>query len=434
MIDDVKSMSRFARFIFCPTLALAAVGGFAQQTAGNPDPAFANPWPRHVIDDSSRGSDGARFSDVNGDGLPDVSVPWEEGGVVRLYLHPGAAAVREPWPSVTVGSVASPEDAVIVDLDGDGYPDVVSSCEGVNRTIFVHWNPGDPARLLDPQAWITLPIPATHRVQQWMFCLPFDVDGRGGTDLVAGGKGTGASIGWLQSPLDPRDLAAWKFHPIHSVGWIMSILADDVDGDGHQDIVYSDRRGDASGIYWLPRVLPRRGAADSFGSTDPDPIRGRWDRRLIGGLGREVMFIEFADLDGDGFKDVLASAIGGDIIHMKAASRNGSAWAERSIPRPGIGIRGKSIRVGDLDGDGRMDLVHSFEGAQGFPGVVWMRESKDNVEAAWETFDISGNAGVKFDLVQLMDLDLDGDLDVVTCEERDGLGVVWYENPRGRIR
>jgi hypothetical protein len=43
--------------------------------------------------------------------------------------------------------------------------------------------------------------------------------------------------------------------------------------------------------------------------------------------------------------------------------------------------------------------------------------------------DVSGNVGVKFDLVELVDLDGDGDLDAITCEEVDNLGVFWFENP-----
>ena len=31
--------------------------------------------------------------------------------------------------------------------------------------------------------------------------------------------------------------------------------------------------------------------------------------------------------------------------------------------------------------------------------------------------------------MELIDLDGDGDLDVMTCEERKNLGVIWYENP-----
>ena len=52
--------------------------------------------------------------------------------------------------------------------------------------------------------------------------------------------------------------------------------------------------------------------------------------------------------------------------------------------------------------------------------------------AAAGAFDISGAPGIKFDLVRLLDLDGDGDLDVLTNEEqeaRTGLGVMWYENP-----
>ena len=50
-------------------------------------------------------------------------------------------------------------------------------------------------------------------------------------------------------------------------------------------------------------------------------------------------------------------------------------------------------------------------------------------DPVWEAHDISGPEGGKYDLVELLDLDGDKDLDVITCEERRNLGVVWYENP-----
>ena len=82
------------------------------------------PWRRHTVDDSSIGADGVRLRDVNGDGLPDIATGWEEGNIVRAYLHPGFGRVRERWPAVTVRQVGSPEDAVFADLDGSGRLDV----------------------------------------------------------------------------------------------------------------------------------------------------------------------------------------------------------------------------------------------------------------------------------------------------------------------
>src|SRR5690606_3602058 len=65
-------------------------------------PIAADYWERHTIDNTSRGADGVRLGDVNGDGRPDIATPWEEGGVVCVYLHPGVDAVKAPWPAVTV--------------------------------------------------------------------------------------------------------------------------------------------------------------------------------------------------------------------------------------------------------------------------------------------------------------------------------------------
>ena len=56
-------------------------------------------WKRHTIDDSSFGADGIRFGDINGDGLLDITTPWEEGGQVRVYINPGQNGLKDRWPS-----------------------------------------------------------------------------------------------------------------------------------------------------------------------------------------------------------------------------------------------------------------------------------------------------------------------------------------------
>jgi hypothetical protein len=63
----------------------------------------ADPWARHTVDSSSRGADGVRLADVNGDSLLDIATGWEEGGRIRVYLNPGPHKSKAPWPAVTVG-------------------------------------------------------------------------------------------------------------------------------------------------------------------------------------------------------------------------------------------------------------------------------------------------------------------------------------------
>ena len=82
--------------------------------------------------------------------------------------------------------------------------------------------------------------------------------------------------------------------------------------------------------------------------------------------------------------------------------------------------------MADLNQDGRTDLILSCEGATGpLRGVIWLRRE----EQGWRARDLSGPDGVKFDLIETLDIDGDGDADVLTCEEAENLGVFWYENP-----
>ncbi len=370
----------------------------------------------HTIDNSATGADGVRLADVNGDGSLDATTGWEQSGMIRVYLHPGRQAAGRPWPTVTVGQAGSPEDAVFADLDGDGAIDVVSSCEGNVRSIFFHWAPKERSKYLEPDAWRTEALPVAKNVCQWMFCLPMQIDGRNGIDIVAGGKNQGARIGWFEAPADARDLGGWKWHPLYDAGWIMSLIAEDVDGDGDVDILASDRKGPSRGCLWIE-------------NPGPTLVNGSWPIHRIGQSDREYMFLTVADLDADGLKDVLAATAGHELVYYRRTAARPPAWETHIIELPADTGTGKGVAVGDLDGDGRQDIVFSCEKAGGKRGLMWMRYVFAPTDRRWLAFDIGGGRGAKFDLVQLVDVDGDGDLDVLTTEEVDRLGVVWYENP-----
>lgn len=355
-----------------------------------------------------------RLADVNGDRLPDIVTGWEEEGEIRIYLNPGPEKAKRPWPTATIAKVKSPEDAVFVDLDGDGSLDVVSSTEGKNRTVYVHWAPKEKGKYLDASAWTTAAIPVTKGLEQWMYALPFDVDGQHGIDLIVGSKNKG-SVSWLESPADPRDLAAWKLHKIVDADWIMSLVSRDIDGNGVPDVLISDRGGPHQGVYWLEHLG-----------------KGSFKPHAIGGGKTSCKFLDAGDFRGRGAKstDIVVAAPEGVLGFFGEPS---GSWTPFTIP----GQFSKAVAVGDIDLDGRLDLVYT--NGQGkktpaFHGAGWIKFAGEFGTGKPTIHNLSGPEGIKYDRIELLDLDGDGDLDVLTCEEEvgvrhEGLGVIWYENP-----
>jgi hypothetical protein len=251
-----------------------------------------------------------------------------------------------------------------------------------------------------------------------MFILPMQIDGRHGLDLVVGSKGEDAEIGWLAAPNDPRDLAAWTYHPLHAAGWIMSLVSHDMDRDGDLDIVYSDRRGPGRGVYWLENPSPLA------------PVDRVWQRHPIGATDREVMFLTL-DSSPANQTHILTATLTRGVTWLRPSVEDRETWTSETLAVPEFITRGKSTAVGDLDLDGQLDLVFSSESHDSpGTGIVWtpLAVTPNDVRSrSWRW--LSDMAGQKFDLLQLVDVDEDGDLDVITTEEREGLGTIWYENP-----
>ena len=424
MTADIKRMTHLLQSPCGLSMALVVwsvtlpAGAASNQVAILPLSVTSAPgptWKRHVVDDSSAGADGVKLGDLDGDGRLDIVTGWEEGGEVRVYLHPGPRQAREPWPRVTVGRVASPEDAIFADLDGDGRLEVISCTEGRTRTIYWHRFRGDAQDLLKPERWSTSAFPATSNSQPWMQAVAMDLDGQHGSDLMLASKGQEATIGWLQAPTPPDELTGWSYHPLRKAGWIMSLTPHDMDSDGDLDALFSDRKGTRTGVFWLENPGAKA-------SRDHVP----WREHAIGGLGREVMFADISDVNRDGLMDVAVAVKPRDIV-VCLRQRDGS-WSEQVLTLDGTNLgNAKAVKVADVNCDGWPDMLFSCEGATGErEGVIWLERQ---AHGPWLQRPLGGQPGVKFDLMQSLDLDDDGDLDLITCEESDGLGVIWYENP-----
>jgi hypothetical protein len=96
-------------------------------------------------------------------------------------------------------------------------------------------------------------------------------------------------------------------------------------------------------------------------------------------------------------------------------------WLRHSIDASSEGADG--VKLGDWNGDGQLDLVTGWE--EGGLVRVYVNPGEAGVRAAWETLTVGRVKDVEEAIFT--------DLDVITCEERDQLGVIWYENPsRGK--
>lgn len=383
-------------------------------------------WSRHIIDDSSKGADGVKLGDLNNDGLPDIVTGWEEGFSTRIYLHPGKTNVTQKWPSANIGVTPSAEDAVFVDLNGDDYLDVVVSCEGKDQAMYLIFAP-ENGEVLDSKQWTQTLLPGSKNMTKWMFAEPAELsfDSETVRLIFAASKNPNGTIGYWELPNNPeKHKGNWRWRALSETGWVMSIFVEDMDGDDDLDLFYVDRKGDFRGAYWI---------------ENPGTLNAPWPKHLIGGADIEQLFGKIADLDQDGLKDVLLVAKDRQVVWWRRLDATGQSWEKRVLEYPENTGRAKAVAVGDLDLDGLPDLVITCEGANPpHQGVFWIKQSTDRDFENWQSFGMSGPGGIKFDRIELLDLDLDGDLDVLTCEEhhinverneKTGLGVFWYENP-----
>ncbi len=383
-------------------------------------------WNKHTIDNSLLGADGVRTEDVNADGLPDLVTGWEQSGVSGIYIMNRKKNNTPTWDAIYAGKAPDVEDALLIDLDKDGAMDIISSTEGETKKILIHWAPSKKTEYNNKALWKTETL--FQNDSRWMYAIPMNVDDKNGLDIIIGGKGKkNGSIGWLECPPNPRKINNWKFHKISDVRWTMSIISHDIDNDGVKDIVVSDRKGKKEGVFWLKK--PEAKALNT---------NNTWSKTWIADDLYETNFIDIDDLDNDGKNEIIVAhkTLNNAGAITVLSQNNNNEWNRNSIKLPVNVVKPKAVNIADIDLDGRKDIVLSTESAYDNSGIIWLKQPENWKKNNWIPNDISGVEGVKFDLNLLLDLDNDGDIDVINTEENNnssngiaGLGLIWYENP-----
>ena len=220
-------------------------------------------------------------------------------------------------------------------------------------------------------------------------CAIGDINRDGHPDIVSGED-------WYEGP-------NWTKHNFRSIEYFRNATEDlsdlllDVNGDGYPDVISSASH--ANKLWW---------------DENPGAQGGAWKEHAIES-GHSIEFTFLVDLDNDGRSREVLPQWGGHQM------KDPLAWFELvrgAFVRHVVSSRsyGHGIGVGDINGDGRNDIVTP---------LGWLEAPQDPRASDWKfhpEFDL-----VSVGYIYVLDVNRDGRNDLVTSMGHD-YGVFWMEN------
>lgn len=203
---------------------------------------------------------------------------------------------------------------------------------------------------------------------------------------------------------DPRELA--------SISTPLAVAAADFDGDGDVDVVYASAFGDT--LNWL----------ENDGGATP-----LFTQRLISNLAAGAQSIATGDFDRDGDIDIVVAFYNNIRVDLYR-NDGGAPLAFLRTPVDALAANPRSVRAGDANGDGLLDLVATMEATNEV--VVYLNTGMFQAFPAPPGIPIFNRLQAAAALASPMaaefaDFDGDGDLDIATAEY-DGDSIAWLEN------
>jgi hypothetical protein len=180
--------------------------------------------------------------------------------------------------------------------------------------------------------------------------------------------------------------------------------------------------GDFNGDGWpdvLHKVYP--GTNPYYLYLNPKGESRRWERSVAYGPSGPSENSVFADMDGDGQKELVSGGDGYGIVYVKPDPTDASKpWIVHPVTeRAQYGAHG--IGAGDVNGDGKID---------GLRGYGWWENPGDPKSTSWKFHPaVFGRNGGGAQL-EVYDVNGDGINDVVTSLEGHSYGLAWYEQKK----
>ena len=317
-----------------------------------PGPRFAEKKPLRKLQPFQADymtNNGEHAIDVDGDGWIDIVSGAFMETELAWYRNPGAEGLKQGamWERRVLidTKLGSNEITMVHDLDRDGKPEVVINSYNILNPVmayvFARNDKSEP--VLKP--WTIHPGGPSINGHGIGFG---DINGDGHEDIIYGS-------GWYERPKSGAATQPWTRH----ADWRFPqascpMLVVDLNGDGRNDIIWG--HGHNYGLYWEERRDDNKD-----GSTN-------WRHHTIDDKFSQAHALVWTDIDGDNEPELISGrrfkahsgrdpgdADPGCLYYFKW-NRQAQQFTKFVIAEGGPGI-GLQIRVVDLNKDGRKDIV-----------------------------------------------------------------------------
>jgi VCBS repeat protein/PEP-CTERM motif-containing protein len=354
---------------------------------------------------------------------------WEKGS---NSVATGNPIITGIWGGNNQGP-GTVQEIGLGDIDFDGNGDILTARNVFDTTGPVTWTERNSAITFGGQ-------PVSFNIGPATSIAMGDMDGDGDGDMVLGRED--GKIIWVERVGNnvTTPSGSWQASPVGG-GGIRSVDLGDLDGDGNGDIVVA--RPDGL-ITWAERAVNNiTGVFTGANTTPANTIRiGNMDNDADGDIivGRDDGFISWVerngnnltgintfnaggvidlalgDADGDENGDIFIARPNGSVLWVEASALNQNFGAIATldlIPILPFGATLTAIDVGDLNGNGNLDIVVGVD-ENGLSGrLLWLEVQGTSIVTLDPNFNLgSPVVDLKIGDVAISNLlvgDLDGD-------------------------
>jgi len=232
-----------------------------------------------------------------------------------------------------------------------------------------------------------------------------DVNGDGYMDVL-GVSVAASNITWWEN-LDSSG-TSWAEHIVDGdFDGARSVYSADVNGDGYMDVL---------GAGWTANDITWWESIDGSGTS--------WTEHIVDGEFHTAASVYSADVNGDGYMDVLGASYNGSLISWwENLDGSGTSWTEHIVD--GAINSAISVCAADVNGDGYMDVLGV---SQNSSYVAWW-ENVDGSGTSWAEHTVDASFGGAY-WVSFADVNGDSYMDVLGAAADDD-EITWWENVDG---